>query len=264
MATRIISALVGLPIVLFFIYMGGGYFAFMIAVLATIGLFELCRMTKGRQQFLFVPVLLGVWVMLAGSYLQWDNWADVGILITFCMVFAVAVFRFPDFDVLDIAVNLLGLIYIGWTMAHFIVFDSLGDGRLLVLYLFVAIWGSDSGAYFIGRFLGKHKLCPRVSPKKTIEGSIGGIITSCVLLVLVNQYVQLLSPAAAMVIGAVISVIGQIGDLIESLIKRFYQVKDSGKLIPGHGGVLDRFDSAMLAAPVMYYCLVIAQYFGAY
>ncbi len=264
MATRIISALIGLPIILFFIYMGGGYFAFMIAVLATIGLYELSRMTKGRQQFLFVPVLLGVWMMLMGSYFQWENWSGMGILITFCLVFAVAVFQFPAFDVLDIAVNFLGLIYIGWTMAHFILFDSLGDGRLLVLYLFVAIWGSDSGAYFTGRFLGKHKLCPRVSPKKTIEGSIGGIVTSCILLVLINQYLHLLTTVAAIIIGVVISIIGQIGDLIESLIKRYYQVKDSGNLIPGHGGVLDRFDSAMLAAPVMYYCFIIAQHFGAY
>lgn len=140
MATRIISALVGLPIILFFIYMGGGAFAFMVAVLATIGLYEFARMASGRQKFLFVPVLLGVWLLLLGSYLAWPDWTAIGLLVTFCVVFAVAVFRFPDFNVEDIAVNLLGLIYIGWTLAHLIAFDGLGDGRLLVLYLFVAIW----------------------------------------------------------------------------------------------------------------------------
>ena len=264
MATRIISALVGLPIILFFIYMGGGAFAFMVAVLATIGLYEFARMASGRQKFLFVPVLLGVWLLLLGSYLAWPDWTAIGLLVTFCVVFAVAVFRFPDFNVEDIAVNLLGLIYIGWTLAHLIAFDGLGDGRLLVLYLFVAIWGSDSGAYFVGRFLGKHKLCPRVSPKKTIEGSIGGIITTCVLLLLLDAYFGMLSPLTAIAIGVAISVIGQVGDLSESLIKRYYGVKDSGNLIPGHGGILDRFDSIMLAAPVMYYAIVIAQYLGAY
>ncbi len=264
MGTRIISALVGLPILLLFIYLGGGAFAFMVAVLATVGLYEFARMTDGKQQFLLVPVLLGVWLMLLGSYLQWENWASLGILVTFCIVFAVAVFQFPAFHVEDIAVNFLGLLYIGWTMAHLIAFDSLGNGRLLVLYLFVAIWSSDSGAYFVGRFLGRHKLCPRVSPKKTVEGSIGGIITTCVLLSLLNLYVHMLSSVTVLVIAVVISLVGQIGDLMESLIKRYYGVKDSGKLIPGHGGVLDRFDSIMLAAPVMYYVLVIAQHFGVY
>ena len=116
----------------------------------------------------------------------------------------------------------------------------------------------------MGRFLGRHKLCPRVSPKKTVEGSIGGIITTCVLLSLLNLYVHMLSSVTVLVIAVVISLVGQIGDLMESLIKRYYGVKDLGKLIPGHGGVLDRFDSIMLAAPVMYYVLVIAQHFGAY
>ena len=142
MGTRIISALVGLPILLLFIYLGGGAFAFMVAVLATVGLYEFARMTDGKQQFLLVPVLLGVWLMLLGSYLQWENWTSLGILVTFCIVFAVAVFQFPAFHVEDIAVNFLGLLYIGWTMAHLIAFDSLGNGRLLVLYLFVVLSGA--------------------------------------------------------------------------------------------------------------------------
>ena len=265
MKTRIISALVGLPILLLFIYLGGAPFAVMVGVLATIGTFEFYRMTKEKnQQFLLIPVLLGVWAMLAGSYLGWENWTAIGILITFCIVFTYAVFTFPEFNVDSIAVNFLGLIYIGWSMAHLIAFDGLPDGRLLVLYLFVAIWSSDSGAYFIGRFMGKNKLCPKVSPKKTREGSIGGILTTCVLLVLLNSYFKLLPMSAVLVIAVFVSIIGQVGDLIESIIKRYYGVKDAGKLIPGHGGILDRFDSVMLAAPVMYYCLIVVQMLGIY
>lgn len=265
MQARILSAIVGLPVLLFFIYLGGAPFAFMVAVLATIAVYEFAKMTKEKQQqFLFFPVLLGVWIMLAGSYLQVNNWTAVGILIPFCMIFVIAVFRFPHFNVGDIAVNFLGLIYIGWTMAHLIAFDGLKDGKLLVLYLFVAIWSSDSGAYFIGRALGKHKLCPAVSPKKTIEGSIGGVLITCILLSLLNWYFALIPAIAVVILSIAISVIGQVGDLIESLMKRSYGIKDSGNLIPGHGGILDRFDSIMLAAPVMYYCIVMVQYFWVY
>jgi len=123
-------------------------------------------------------------------------------------------------------------------------------------------WMADSGAYFVGKFLGKHKLCPSVSPKKTIEGSIGGILTTCLVLYLLNAYCGLLPNYSVFIIGVVISIVGQIGDLIESLIKRFCGVKDSGNILPGHGGILDRFDSIMLAAPFMYYCICVVQYLG--
>lgn len=260
MLVRILSAIVGLPILLFFIYEGGLAFALLVAALATVGLWEFARMSGVRQQFLLIPVLLGVWLMLAGSYLGWSMWASVGILFTFCVVFVAAILRYPYFTVEDIGVNLLGLVYIGWTFSHLIAFAGMEDGRLLVLYLFVAIWGSDSGAYFVGRFLGRHKLCPRVSPKKTVEGAIGGILTAIALLALLNLYFGMLPPVLVAPLGAAISVVGQIGDLMESLIKRHYGVKDSGSLIPGHGGVLDRFDSVMLAAPVMYYGLLLAEF----
>lgn len=255
MAVRIMSAIVGLPILLFFIFLGGAPFALMVAVLATIGLWEFARMAGVRQQFLLIPVLLGVWLMLLGSYLGWRAWASIAILFTFCLVFVVAILRYPHFTVEDVAINLLALIYIGWTFAHLIAFAEMEHGRLLVLYLFVAIWGSDSGAYFVGRFLGRHKLCPRVSPKKTVEGAIGGVLTGVALLAVLNLFFKMLSPLAVVFLGIAISVVGQIGDLIESLIKRQYGVKDSGKLIPGHGGVLDRFDSMIFTAPAIYFAI---------
>lgn len=258
MKTRILTAIVGLPVLLLFIYLGNAPFAFMVTVLAVIGLHEFYRMTQGKQQFLFVPVLLGVAMMLLGSYMGWVYWASFGILVTFCIVFAYAVLHFPDFGVDDIAVNFLGLIYIGWTLAHLIAFRHMQNSQVLVLYVFAAQWLSDSGAYFTGRFLGKHKLCPRVSPKKTIEGSVGGIIITSLGLCLLNLYFGLLPTAVVLLIGIPLSIVGQIGDLMESLIKRYYGVKDSGNLLPGHGGILDRFDSVMLAAPVMYYCVMIA------
>ena len=160
----------------------------------------------------------------------------------------------------DIAVNFLGLIYIGWTLAHLILLGGMPDGRVLVFFAFVALWANDTGAYFIGITLGKRRPWGEISPKKSVEGAIGGIITTCVALYALNLYFGLMHGVTVILIGVVVAIIGLIGDLMESLIKRYYGVKDSGKLLPGHGGILDRFDSVMLAAPMMYYCILLAQF----
>ncbi len=260
MKQRIITAIIGVPILLFLMYLGGTPFALFIGALATVGLHELYTMAKGKHKVLYVPVLLGVWAMLLCSYLGVSNWPTLGILVTFCCVFGYAVFHFPEFGVEDIAVNFLGLIYIGWTMAHLILLERMpvaAGGQVLVLFAFVAMWANDSGAYFIGSKFGKRRPWGNISPKKSVEGTVGGIIITCIALFLMNLYFDLLPVAAPIFIGAAVAIIGLIGDLLESMLKRYYGVKDSGKLLPGHGGILDRFDSVMLAAPMMYYCIML-------
>lgn len=261
MKQRILSALVFVPVLLIFMYLGGAPFAALVAVLATIGVHEFCAMAKTKHQVLFVPILLGVWVMLACSYLHVSNWVTLGILVTFCMVFGYAVFKFPAFGVEDIAVNFLGLIYVGWTLSHLILLGGMPDGRVLVFFAFVAMWANDTGAYFIGITFGKRRPWGEISPKKSVEGAIGGIVVTCIALYLLNMYFGLMHGATVILIGVAVAIIGLIGDLMESLIKRYYGVKDSGKLLPGHGGILDRFDSVMLAAPMMYYCILLARVF---
>lgn len=257
---RILSALVFVPVLLLFMYLGGAPFAFLVMVLGAIGVHEFYTMARTKHQVLFVPVLLGVLVMFVASYLHVSNWLTLGILVTFCMVFGYAVFKFPAFDVVDIAVNFLGLIYIGWTLSHLILLGGMPDGRVLVFFAFVAMWANDTGAYFIGITLGKRRPWGEISPKKSVEGAIGGIVVTCIALFLLNLYFDLMHPVTVILIGVVVAIIGLIGDLMESLIKRYYGVKDSGKLLPGHGGILDRFDSVMLAAPMMYYCILLAQF----
>ena len=260
MKERILSALVFVPILLLFMYLGGMPFAVLVIALGTIGAHEFYSMAKTKHQVLFVPMLLGIWVMLLGSFLQVSNWLTLGILVTFCLVFGYAVFKFPAFGVEDIAVNFLGLIYVGWTLSHLILLGGMEYGRVLVFFAFVAMWANDTGAYFIGITLGKRRPWGEISPKKSVEGAIGGIITTCAALFLLNMYFGLMHPVTVILIGIAVAIIGLIGDLMESLIKRYYGVKDSGKLLPGHGGILDRFDSVMLAAPMMYYCIVLAQF----
>ena len=135
--------------------------------------------------------------------------------------------------------------------------DGYVDGVYVYLLAFIGAWVCDTFAYFVGKFFGKHKLIPEISPKKTIEGSIGGIVFTVgafalYALIVNNVFEQQLSYVKLCIIGLVLSIVSQIGDLIASTVKRQYNLKDYGNLFPGHGGVLDRFDSVMLTAPTLF------------
>ena len=150
---------------------------------------------------------------------------------------------------------------IPWSLAHLINLRDIPTyGEYLTLFMIITVWVSDSGAYFSGRFLGRHKLNKEVSPKKTWEGAIGGTLLALGgAVVMRNLFLSsLLSIPAALWLGLLVAVVGQISDLAESVIKRSTGVKDSSNLLPGHGGFLDRFDSYLLLAPVFYYVVVYA------
>jgi phosphatidate cytidylyltransferase len=144
----------------------------------------------------------------------------------------------------------------------------MAGGKYIYLLIFLGAWVCDTFAYFTGKFLGKHKLIPEISPKKTIEGSIGGIVFTIGAFVLYGFIVNKnfgdeikLSYILLVVLGLASSIISQVGDLVASAVKRQYDIKDYGKLFPGHGGVLDRFDSVMLVAPITYVIFLIASFF---
>ena len=158
----------------------------------------------------------------------------------------------------DLARMVLGVFYVGLLAAHLLLLTGLPDGRLWLLLLSVATAGSDSAAYYSGRAFGRHKLCPLVSPKKTIEGALGGLVGGLAAALVAAVFLlpdvkwPVLLPLMAILIG-----VGIIGDLCESVLKRSMQVKDSGTLLAGHGGVLDRLDSLLLTAPFLYYFLML-------
>ncbi|MEK6201422.1 MAG: phosphatidate cytidylyltransferase [Desulfobulbaceae bacterium] len=155
---------------------------------------------------------------------------------------------------------LFGVCYVGFLGAHLLLLYQLPEGSSWILVLTAITAGSDSGAYYCGRAFGKHKLCPLVSPNKTVEGAIGGLVAAVAVAVLMVMLLSLqvnwffLVPAAILLTG-----VGIVGDLTESIIKRATGTKDSGTLLGGHGGVLDRVDSLLFAAPVLYYLLLIYQ-----
>ena len=152
--------------------------------------------------------------------------------------------------------------YVGWLLSYLVALRGLDNGRSWVFLAIFATFGSDSAAYFVGKAIGKHKLAPDISPKKTWEGAIGGLVGAAAvsLLFLLPTPVQLtayLNWWQMIIIGLLVSIFGQLGDLVESLFKRNAGVKDSGNVFPGHGGMLDRMDSIVFAVVVVYYIVVL-------
>ncbi len=178
-------------------------------------------------------------------------------IVYMILIFTFTVFSRGKADFSCISAAFMGVFYVSVSFTSIILLRKTGE--YLYLLAFIGPWVSDTFAYLVGRLLGKHKLIPEVSPKKTVEGSIGGIIAASAVFVLYEFVVAKLADItrtpnvlAMAIAGAVVSVISQIGDLTASVIKRRYGVKDYGKIFQGHGGVMDRFDSVLLTSPVLY------------
>lgn len=159
--------------------------------------------------------------------------------------------------IIDVAITILSLAYIPFMFSFIKLMLMMDNGRLLIWYVLMAAFASDTFAYFVGSKYGKRKLCPEISPKKTIEGSIAGVIGVIIMFTIItfigNTYYELnMNIWYIIVVGIVASIAGQFGDLSASSIKRYCKIKDFGDLIPGHGGILDRFDSILFASPIIY------------
>ena len=161
-----------------------------------------------------------------------------------------------------VAVTIFGIMYVGWLGSHLVMLRQLPGtvgvedqvGARLVYFAALVTWANDTGAYLMGVAIGRHKLMPRISPNKTIEGGVGGLLGAAFCGWICSQtMIPFLTPLAGTVVGLLAGVAAQLGDLVESMIKRDVGIKDSAELIPGHGGVLDRFDSLLFTGPLLYY-----------
>lgn len=204
------------------------------------------------------PILLILPVVSAG--LGSIEAMSVGLLTSFLLLAVYVLWRYENIENAYhyFSRAVFGAVYIGFLTAHLVLLHHLENGNLWIIILSAITAGSDTGAYYIGRLLGKHKLCPNVSPKKTIEGAVGGLFGGVVfalgfgwLLMLDSNYLFLFIASLMLV------VVGIGGDLTESILKRANNIKDSGKLLAGHGGVLDRVDSILFAGPTLYYLLML-------
>lgn len=253
MKTRIISALLGVAIFIPFIILGGGYFTFAMAVLGVLAMQEFAAMKKVNFFSMIGLVssigLLAILVPQAYTGGLAETLNPIFLFYMTCLILLIfTVFIFDHFNFDDVAILVLGALYVGYGFHFLILIRDMGIATLM--YQFMVIWSTDSGAYFIGKFIGKHKLAPHISPNKTVEGLIGGLLVATVVGLTYNNYIQpdLGGIHHVWLLTIVLSLFGQLGDLVESAFKRHFGVKDSGKFLPGHGGVLDRFDSTIFAS----------------
>lgn len=253
--TGVIAAALFIPLVI----IGGWSFTAIVYAMATVGLYELLRMKKlsifsvhGILSWIALVVLL-LPEGLTASFEQMIGYTKVEvafIIIILLLMYTVLVKNKFTFD--DAAFSLFGALYIG--IGFYYLIETRMAGIEFVVYALLVIWSTDSGAYFVGRKLGKHKLWPEISPNKTTEGFYGGIITAVVITLIYNVFFPVASSVWILIgVTIIASIVGQIGDLVESALKRHYDVKDSGNILPGHGGILDRFDSLLFVLPLLHF-----------
>lgn len=265
--TRCISAVFLVIIALVTLLMGGPVLALTLYAISMIAFFELARACKIHTQVkcnaLEAICYLAITVYYGMMYAYLDDTLFVPWLIVFFFaVLFVYVFSFPKFTANQIMAAYFCVLYAPVMFSFIYKIRQTSYGIYLVWMVFVASWVSDTFAYLTGMLFGRHKLAPVLSPKKSIEGSIGGIVGSALAGMLFGYFFGLkIQQGNTMIficgiIGAVGSVISQLGDLAASAIKRNHEMKDYGKLIPGHGGIMDRFDSVIVTAPMIYFLVI--------
>jgi len=258
---RVLSGLLFLPIFYLFTWkLPPVYFLALVMAAAVLGQYEFYRMAQARgirPNALFGSALGALVVLDAYHPLFHSSGA---FLLAACLIAIMVVRLFSrrpvEGAIEDVSATVMGILYVALLFGFQVSIRTGTDGRQWLVFLYFIIWASDIGAYAIGVSFGKHRLYEKISPKKSIEGLIGALIASAGMALLCQWwFLPSIGTGAVVGIALVLAVVGTIGDLVESLFKRAAEIKDSGTIIPGHGGILDRMDSMLFAAPVLYYYL---------
>lgn len=261
--TRLLSGIVLVIIALITVITGQDLLFGVLLVISLIGMSELYKVVDVHKKLLgFTGYLAGIayYVCLRfGSKVQ-----IVPLIIGFLvLLMAVYVFSFPKYIAQQVMFVFFGLFYVALMLSYVYQTRMLPQGAFLVWLIFLCSWGSDTCAYCVGMLMGKHKMAPKLSPKKSVEGGIGGILGAALFGAVYGLAINRFASGADAnvlhyaIICGIGSMISQVGDLAASAIKRNHDIKDYGKLIPGHGGILDRFDSVIFTAPIIYYLSVM-------
>jgi phosphatidate cytidylyltransferase len=260
--SRIAVTIVGLPVVLGAVWLGGWWLVALLAIAALVALHEYYSMVRPLRP-LVLAGYAGAVLALVGAKLGGVEWMLAGFLATLLFAFVlygVATTRQPA--TVAISSTVLGPAWVGLGLGYVILLRGLGsesDGRLAAFAVLLAIFADDTLAYFVGRFVGRHRLAPTLSPGKTWEGFVAGT-AAAIFVAFVTLYKHDFLPGwRPVVLGAVVALAGAAGDLFESVLKRDMGVKDSGRILAGHGGVLDRLDAPLFAAVAGFYAILVLQ-----
>lgn len=252
--TRILSAIVGISIIFTIIYAGGMFWQGLVLLLALIAYYEYLQMMRHKN---YLPLTIAGYLLLIFWLFsqQLGEWFYPCFFFLIIIIVINTVFKYPQLKVINTALSFFGACYLGFLFSFAMRMGDLEKGSLAVLLALLLTWASDTGGYFGGRFWGKHKMAPLLSPNKTWEGAIGSIVLTSITAVLFFIFAEMKINIWAYVVllGILASIMAQFGDLFISGIKRYFAVKDTGKIIPGHGGILDRFDSFLLVVPLVFY-----------
>ena len=253
--TRLISGIILVIIALATIISGSWILFFTLLAVSLIGMRELYKVMKVSDEHVTVLELvgyLGAVLYYIAMKADFGNYGTMAIIISMILILFVYVFGYPKYRAEQVMAAFFGMVYVAVMLSFIYLTRNLPDGKFLVWLIFLCSWGCDTCAYCVGMLIGKHKMAPVLSPKKSIEGAVGGVVGAALLGVIYAAATQgkMAEYALICAVGALISMVG---DLAASAIKRNQNIKDYGKLIPGHGGILDRFDSVIITAPVIYY-----------
>jgi phosphatidate cytidylyltransferase len=267
---RVITATVGLPLIILAIWFGDPWpwFSLLIAAAALAGTWEFYHIVNfdRREPLLYLGLLWSLALVLSPHYTNPDTLPIVITTAVLISLICLLLRRSREKAFHDWAWTIVGALYVGWMLSYWLNLRGLEYGRNWVYLAMLTTFANDTGAYFIGRAMGKHKLAPAISPAKTWEGAIGGLVSAVLAAIVIAMVLELISVKVGtpfvfrywqiMLLGFLAGLFAQLGDLIESLLKRNMGVRESGNLLPGHGGVLDRFDSLIFVGAVIYYYAV--------
>jgi phosphatidate cytidylyltransferase len=260
--TRLLSGII-LVILALIVIISGGYVTLLSLLgISIVGMFELYRVFKlEKTPLAFVSYFMAS-LFYGLKFFAFEFDIMMVVMLFLIMLMFVYVFTYPKYKAKDVMVVFFGMFYVAIMLSYVYQIRVLENGLYLAFLTFICSWGCDTCAYCVGVRLGKHKMAPVLSPKKSIEGAVGGVVGTALLTVIYCSVFKAQmdldgrSIIVLAIISAIAGLISMVGDLTASAIKRNYDIKDYGHLIPGHGGIMDRFDSMMITAPIIYYLAV--------
>jgi phosphatidate cytidylyltransferase len=255
---RFISALVWAPLLLGLSYLGGVYIAVLVSILTILALLEFLNIVKHlRIKVWYTLVIIFTVIWLLNMFIGYKEWMMPILICWLIIIFGRLAMQYPEVNLEEASYNLLGMIYPVAFFSYLYLLRQLPQGIIWTFFVFFLVWSTDTFAYLIGKGFGRNPLAPKVSPNKTVEGSVGGLLGCLIVGLIFRFWMSEVSFLHTIILSLIVGIVGQIGDLFESSLKRSAGIKDSGTLIPGHGGILDRSDSLIFVLPIIYYYIVI-------